>query len=203
MEPLNPDQREGLRYEGLSHRYTDQFAGLIKRFVADQGEPISYEGASWGSRETDLPEAGYKRAVPQERLEDDVQVAVSKLNPSGRKLMGEVLQSVFGQDAQPVGYFELSKGKYAHMNFTTTVYVLNIGEILTWTSWSIADDNALSDESKACYEFARDIGLGDTWVQAMFEADNEGKTSGESTSYMDLTSAKRLLSFLNTCLNEV
>lgn len=191
-----------LQPKGLDPRYKAHFSDLIRGFVGVGGEPFDYEAALWRGGEHDLV-AGTQRVVPELHLQPDEKVSASVLNRTGRARMREVMLEKFGQAAQPLMYVEVEKNVFHHMSFAATAYVLESGDILTWLEWNIAADSALSDESRVCYEFARDIGLGDSWVQAMFESDNEGSVKGESLGYMDAVGAEQLLSFLNTRMNGV
>lgn len=175
---------------------------VIDELLPETAAELAYDEPQNGEEVRQI-DVGRIWQVTPEDLRPGESVQICLCNEDGRYNLGAVLNKEHGIEALPLAFIEL-KSEQKTTSFTSMVYVLENGGLMALIDTYMVSEDALSEESEDCYDFAEQLGFGEQWTRAMFRSAEDGSESRMSELVtLNDEQKTRLHTFLNSLADRV
>lgn len=175
---------------------------LLDEMVPDRTELLAYDEIDDTAEEILQFGVGRMWNIDPELLRPDESVRIGVCHEEGRYRLGELLKRTYGIDALPMAFIEFKIDKEG-ASFSSSAYVLESGEIAAQLDTAIDEEDVLSEDSEACFEFADQLGFGRQWTKALYGAEVAGTNVTSELVTLDEAQTTKLYHFLNTLADRV
>lgn len=176
---------------------------LVDDMVPEGAEELAYDEPENGDDSVRRIDVGLMWNVDPDQLRDGESVRICICNEEGRYNLGALLNKQHGVEALPLSFIELKREKKG-ASFSSMVYVLENGDITALVDTYIDGDDALSEESEDCYDFADQLGFGALWTRALYRSAEETEAARTSEFLaLDDEQKRSLHTFLNSLADRV